>query len=664
MAVLTLSVLFGALWGVVRAQTITFQSLDASSSSASLPSGNSSFVFDGSNSDIAQQLYVRYKAGDTCDQATLASIPTAVTDRLEPLNINFNSLPGLVQRAVLWDSGFGISPGNEPIQIWTLENYSMAQIAVPKYEVANVDCTFLNCSQPNDVEAYYTKYCTGYQILNASRCVADTFEDPGAGDFLGMMWSTGGDPDMTPELRFRDHTWTQDVEQFGGNITFSVYSVHTVSSSEDPAWDVCPSGYASVTVPCHRRDEFTDAFMAANTTKPTGSAWVTTWLQQEFAQDSGFDMLLLIPIVLGAVAVVGLVGVFWRWRVKKKEQEKTLSNAWEHSGDYSYFMSGSEPGEMVLRPMIVTSQLSTQLSSLSSHYESAGSNKTLKILLGSEHLQDKYMPFDSLVFQKALSKGASGEVWICEYNGRKVAVKRLLQSKEQKAQNVQAFAEEIELGASLVHPHIVEFIGVAWNTLNNLVMVLEYLPKGSLQQYLKLDGSQLSWWMGKLHMAVGIAQALEYLHGRSPSLIHRDLKSSNILLTEELEPKLIDFGVSRDRAEATMTGGIGTPYWTAPEILIGKRYTEQADIYSFGVVLSELDTGKSPYSDTLTECGGMPKPFYILQDVMAGKLRPSFSPTCPLHVLQLGLSCLAIDPANRPTARELVQWLENSDGEQ
>ncbi|KAL4094875.1 hypothetical protein PRIC1_010526 [Phytophthora ramorum] len=408
MAVLTLSVLFGALWGVVRAQTITFQSLDASSSSASLPSGNSSFVFDGSNSDIAQQLYVRYKAGDTCDQATLASIPTAVTDRLEPLNINFNSLPGLVQRAVLWDSGFGISPGNEPIQIWTLENYSMAQIAVPKYEVANVDCTFLNCSQPNDVEAYYTKYCTGYQILNASRCVADTFEDPGAGDFLGMMWSTGGDPDMTPELRFRDHTWTQDVEQFGGNITFSVYSVHTVSSSEDPAWDVCPSGYASVTVPCHRRDEFTDAFMAANTTKPTGSAWVTTWLQQEFAQDSGFDMLLLIPIVLGAVAVVGLVGVFWRWRVKKKEQEKTLSNAWEHSGDYSYFMSGSEPGEMVLRPMIVTSQLSTQLSSLSSHYESAGSNKTLKILLGSEHLQDKYMPFDSLVFQKALSKGADG----------------------------------------------------------------------------------------------------------------------------------------------------------------------------------------------------------------------------------------------------------------
>ncbi|KAL4168820.1 hypothetical protein KRP22_012210 [Phytophthora ramorum] len=170
MAVLTLSVLFGALWGVVRAQTITFQSLDAASSSASLPSGNSSFVFDGSNSDIAQQLYVRYKAGDT-------------------------------------------------------------------------------------------------------------------------------------------------------------------------------------------RDEFTDAFMAANTTKPTGSAWVTTWLQQEFAQDSGFDMLLLIPIVLGAVAVVGLVGVFWRWRVKKKEQEKTLSNAWEHSGDYSYFMSGSEPGEMVLRPMIVTSQL-------------------------------------------------------------------------------------------------------------------------------------------------------------------------------------------------------------------------------------------------------------------------------------------------------------------
>ncbi|OWZ17607.1 TKL/DRK protein kinase [Phytophthora megakarya] len=162
-----------------------------------------------------------------------------------------------------------------------------------------------------------------------------------------------------------------------------------------------------------------------------------------------------------------------------------------------------------------------------------------------------------------------------DYNGQKVAVKRLLQTKHQKAQHVQAFAEEIELSASLVHPHIVEFIGVAWNTLNNLVMVVEYLPMGSLQNYLKKKVQLLSWTKDKLRIATGIANALVYLHGRSPPLIHRDLKSSNILLTSGLEPKLIDFGVSRGKIDLTMTGGIGTPYWTAPEVLEGKRYTER-----------------------------------------------------------------------------------------
>ncbi|KAG3069531.1 hypothetical protein PC121_g9764 [Phytophthora cactorum] len=226
--------------------------------------------FMRSNSDIARQLYIRHKAGDSGEQLELNSVPVAVSKRLHPFNIAFDDLPGLVQRAVLWDTGFAISPGNDAVQIRTMKNYSMADIAIPKSDVASVDCSLLNCSQPNDVEAYYTKYCTGYQILNASRCVVDLFEDSGAGSFLGMMWSVGGDPDMTPELRLRDHTWTQDIEEFGGNVTFSVYAVHTVSSENDPAWDVCPSGYASLTVPCHRRDQFSDEYMAANTTVPTG----------------------------------------------------------------------------------------------------------------------------------------------------------------------------------------------------------------------------------------------------------------------------------------------------------------------------------------------------------------------------------------------------------
>ncbi|KAK1946288.1 putative transposase [Phytophthora citrophthora] len=97
------------------------------------------------------------------------------------------------------------------------------------------------------------------------------------------------------------------------------------------------------------------------------------------------------------------------------------------------------------------------------------------------------------------------------------------------------------------------------------------------------------------------------------------------------------------------------------EVLEGKRYSEQADIYSFGVVLSELDTGKAPYCDAVTEHGGMPKPFYILQDVMAGRLRPTFSQDCPLRIKSLGLACLALDATRRPTAEKLVQMLLQQD---
>ncbi|EGZ11237.1 hypothetical protein PHYSODRAFT_337966 [Phytophthora sojae] len=650
------------LWALAHGQTITFRSLEAAasgsySSSSALPT-NASFVFDGTNSDIAQQLYIRHKAGDTGVALDLTFVPSAVTKRLSPLNIAFNDLPGLVQRAVLWDSGFAVSPDNDPVQIWTMGDYSITDIAIPKADVANVDCTFLNCSQPNAETAYFTKTCTGYQILNASRCVVDLFEDPGAGSFLGTMWSTGGFPNRTPELRLREHTWTQDIDEFGGNITFSVYSVHTVPSREDSTWNVCPSGYGSLTVPCIPRNQVSDAYMVANTSVPTGSAWVTTWLEDEFAGDSGFNKLLLIPILLSVLLVIGGVGWYlWRLRAKKLAEKLT----YEYGAVSPHYWSGGTP-DMVVRPMVVTSQLTSQFSTLSSHYESVGSNKTLQILLGSEHLQGKHIPFESLAFEKAISKGASGEVWICEYNGQKVAVKRLLQTKHQRAHDVQAFAEEIELSASLAHPNIVEFIGVAWNTLNNLVMVIELLPMGSLQRYLREDGMLLSWSNGKLEMAIGIASALEYLHARTPPLIHRDLKSSNILLTKTLEPKLIDFGASRDTIDLTMTGGIGTPYWTAPEVLEGKRYSQRADIYSFGVVLSELDTGKAPYADAVTENGGMPKPFYVLQDVMAGRLRPSFSKNCPVWIKRLGLACLALEPRNRPTVRELVHELQSRGG--
>ncbi|KAL3660796.1 hypothetical protein V7S43_014198 [Phytophthora oleae] len=643
---------------LAQAYTISPRSLESSSS----------FVFDGFNSDIARQLYIRYKAGDTDAKVSISSIPSAVSTRLSTVDATFSDLPGLVQRAVLWDTGFALSPSNDPVQIWTKDSYTMADIAVPKAQVSAGGCTFKNCTQPNEELAYYTLICSGAQMVNVSRCVADTFVDSAATSYMGSMWSVGGDPDMTPYIRLRDHSWVDPVTE----EAYSVYAVHTTSVTDDPAWNVCPAddGYGALTVPCHRRDEFTDDEMAAMNT-PTGSAWVTTWLEEEFSEGSGsgFDMLLLIPIILGAVVLALGFGWFYYKRKTSNKIGETVSTTCDFVETSPQYLSGStvplpkyvsSTPDQALRPTIMTSQ-GTFLSTPGGAYESAGSCRTLKILLESQHLMDKRMPYDSITYQKILAKGSSGEVWICEHNGQQVAVKRLLQTKERKAENVQAFAKEISLTASLDHPHIVGFIGVAWNTLNNLVMVLEYIPMGSLQSYLHQNADLLSWARDKIHMAVGTAQALEYLHNRTPSLIHRDLKSNNILLTHMLEPKLIDFGVSRGTAENTMTAGVGTPYWTAPEILEGKRYTEQADIYSFGVVLSELDTGKIPYYDALTDNGGKVKPVQILQDVVSGTLRPTFSVDCPPRIQRIGSVCLAQDPSSRPTAHQLIRELEGKE---
>eukprot|EP00644_Phytophthora_capsici_P009409 jgi/Phyca11/107158/e_gw1.13.361.1 len=188
---------------------------------------------------------------------------------------------------------------------------------------------------------------------------------------------------------------------------------------------------------------------------------------------------------------------------------------------------------------------------------------------------------------------------------------------------------------------------------------MEFVPLGDLQGYLRKSFDLLLWRTDKIHMALGIALALEYLHTKCPPIIHRDLKSKNILISKNLDPKLSDFGVSRGRQDNSMTTGVGTPYWSAPEILEGNRYTEQADIYSFGVVLSELDTGKNPYHDALTPEGKNEKPVKILAEVIAGNLRPTFSAHCPDNIRRIGEACCQHDPASRPTASQIVKILQD-----
>ncbi|KAG7390207.1 hypothetical protein PHYBOEH_007081 [Phytophthora boehmeriae] len=658
--------------------------LKSSYADAVLPSTDTFFAFDGTNSDLARQLYFRAKANQSADQFESLILPPTIKDRLDDLHLQWDLLPGIAQRALLWDSGFAVTPENIVVQIWTLGGYSITDLAIPLTQFQAVGCVEMNCTQPDNSTAYSNNQCTGDQMLRAARCVVEDFDD--SSDPHLAMWMTGGNPVVIPTPRVAKHIWKDK----SNNVSYSVSAIHTLDLDVEQTYHECAAdqngGYGSLVLPCHTTADISTS-MTNEKQEVQGSPWVSRWLVEDYANVAsvtsasghGFNVSLFVPIILVAGIATALIGLF---AYRKRRQHEDDHNAdmedlmfYENNFIPPVFKDTNTPEDTSAQdrstpPTTNEAMLASRAyldlinarrassSSFMSDTSAAESNFTLRTLLWSEFLVDKRIPYENIVFERKLSKGASGEVWRCQYMGQHVAVKRLLRSKNHRAEEVKHFAKEIELNASLNHPHIVSFIGVAWNSLDNLVMVLEFFPMGDLKTYLHKNVDLLTWAGDKTRIAAGIGRALEYLHSRTPPLIHRDVKSKNILLTMMLEAKLIDFGVSTNCQDNAMTAGVGTPYWTAPEVLEGKRYTQQADIYSFGVVLSELDTCEAPYHDAMSVDGKKLKPFQLLSEVMQGTLRPSFSEDCPQQIRRLAISCCQHDPDKRPSASQVVATLE------
>ncbi|POM66938.1 TKL protein kinase [Phytophthora palmivora] len=293
-------------------------------------------------------------------------------------------------------------------------------------------------------------------------------------------------------------------------------------------------------------------------------------------------------------------------------------------------------------------------------------NSTAESLLEDPIIITNRINYKEIKLGKCLSRGGFGLVFVGEYKDRQVAVKKIRPDRSQDPKDVKAFLKEIILMAELHHPRIVEFIGVAWDNLKHISAVTEFMVSGDLRHVLrsfKRQGSPLSWRNHKTSISLHIAEAMQYLHAHSPKVIHRDLKSKNVLLNMHLEAKLTDFGVSRTQYTVqthAMTAGIGTSFWIAPEVLLGRDYNEQADIYSFGVVLSEIDTDDYPYwNDSNRDAArGKLQEADILRQVATGNKRPNFSSSCPAGIMLLAESCLQEKPEDRPTASAIVETLQ------
>lgn len=613
------------------------------------------FQWNGSTSDLAQQYYKRHVEGATADALsyTDGQLPASIQTRLQAHKLSFPNLPPLLQRALVWDSGYAFSPAPDRkfIRIYTTNGVSMADIAVSMPDYLSTGCNTTNCSDPNGFATYRSKTCSGSMMLSVSHCASEEVVE---GVTHMSMWATGGDPMAIPTMNIERHSWFDKVFL----QDYLVFAVHTTADEYEPAWDYCPdrNDYGSVIIPC---DSYTAARAAEKNWKdPAPSALVEAWLQQTKEEYDKFPIVYVIPIICG-LAVLAL-GVYGYIRYRRKYRGNFNSD------------KGSSAVTSTLDQALMTPKQTKQphhqdpymiaTDSLIAYRGAArqfSTHNLLTALLNDPNLRSRRLNYDKIVFERDLAKGAFGEVWLCKYESSVVAVKRLLQTKKRTSEDVHAFIDEIQLSATLDHPNIMKIIGVAWNTLENLCMVMEYLSKGDLQAYLRRNGEGMTWSRNKLPLATGVARALQYLHCRSPPLIHRDVKARNVLLTENCQTKLIDFGVSRSYGDCCMTVGVGTPYWTAPEVLEGTVYSEKSDIYSFGVLLSELDTCTAPYHDAKTSGHNEPlQPFHILKLVMAGTLKPNFTAACPVQIQTIADLCLRRDPAQRPSAIDVVAMLE------
>uniref|UniRef100_A0A1J3CHJ1 Proline-rich receptor-like protein kinase PERK13 n=1 Tax=Noccaea caerulescens TaxID=107243 RepID=A0A1J3CHJ1_NOCCA len=198
-----------------------------------------------------------------------------------------------------------------------------------------------------------------------------------------------------------------------------------------------------------------------------------------------------------------------------------------------------------------------------------------------------------------IGRGGSSRVFRgCLSNGREVAVKILKQTEDV----LNDFVAEIEIITTLHHKNIISLLGFCFED-NNLLLVYNYLSRGSLEENLhgnKKDPVAFRW-SKRYKVAVGVAEALDYLHNSaSQPVIHRDVKSSNILLSDEFEPQLSDFGLARWASISTThiicSDVAGTFGYLAPEYFMYGKVNDKIDVYAFGVVLLELLSGRKPIS--------------------------------------------------------------------
>ncbi|EOA19935.1 hypothetical protein CARUB_v10000185mg [Capsella rubella] len=261
--------------------------------------------------------------------------------------------------------------------------------------------------------------------------------------------------------------------------------------------------------------------------------------------------------------------------------------------------------------------------------------------------------WEDLQIGERIGIGSYGEVYRAEWNGTEVAVKKFL-DQDFSGDALTQFKSEIEIMLRLRHPNVVLFMGAVTRPPNFSILT-EFLPRGSLYRLLHRPNHQLDE-KRRMRMALDVAKGMNYLHTSNPTVVHRDLKSPNLLVDKNWVVKVCDFGLSRMKHHTYLSSKstAGTPEWMAPEVLRNEPANEKCDVYSFGVILWELATSRVPWKGL--------NPMQVVGAVGFQNRRLEIPDDIDPTVAQIIRECWQTEPHLRPSFTQLMRSLKRFQG--
>ncbi|KAK7279285.1 hypothetical protein RJT34_24332 [Clitoria ternatea] len=487
------------------------------------------------------------------------------------------------------------------------------------------------------------RYTAPNDVYGTAKVIKST-----SSNVLNITWGlpVDTDADHLIRLHFCDY-WSQQA----GLRIFNLYIYDNLVRPVNYDTDVVnrlPAPYYYDFVVHSDQSGFMKISIAPNVSSPVPDAFlngIEIMKVKESDNSKHSQLPLVLGLVLGGLVMVSIIILGFLWCLKSRKQKRVEKTHWLPTST----SEGSSHRRL------------TQLTNQSSHL----SNMNLGM---KAPLLDLQLATNDFHVNQIIGRGGFGNVYKGVLNnGMKVAVKR---SKPGSSQGLAEFRTEIMVLSKIRHRNLVSLIGYCDET-GEMILVYEYLEKGTLGDHLYNTNLPSLSWKQRLEVCIGAARGLHYLHtGFSGGIIHRDVKSTNILLDENYVAKVADFGLSKrgplNLQSYVSTDVKGTFGYLDPEYVRLQKLTEKSDVYSFGVVLLEvlcarpvIDQSLPREQVNLADWGMLCKNKGTLQEIIDPSIKGQIDRNSFRKFTEIVEKCVQEIGSVRPTMGDVLWDLEH-----